>query len=535
MTFDPDAYLAQPRDFDPDEYLRQQPAAAQARPQSWADVPGMALSNIPSSAASFAGNLYEAVTSPIETIKGLGDIGAGALQAITPRPIADFINKFEFDPAARQRAIDTAAAAGGAIRARYGSEEGLKTTLATDPVGAVGDLALLLSGGGGLAAKVPGLARAGAATSAAGAAIDPLVLALRGAGKVGQGAAAAVKQGVGLSSGVGAAPLTEATRAGRAGGADAEMFRQNIRGQATMTDVLADAKANLQNIQQARGEQYRANKAAYADDADVLDFADIDAALGKSIESVTVTGAEGTRLPKIGRDEMAKIQEVEAVIGDWRKSPDLHTVEGLDALKQRIGAIYPDSPKQTQAQRVITETYNAVKSTIEQQAPGYAKTMKDYSAATDLIREIERALSLGQKASADTAMRKLQSLMRNNVNTSYGYRTDLARALEDAGGRKIMPALAGQTLSEWMPRGIQRATTLPSGGLAYMLGGPLAAGVSLAASSPRLMGESAFKIGQAQRMADQLRRLSPSMPISARDAARIGQQIERLKQEGVEP
>ena len=37
----------------------------------------------------------------------------------------------------------------------------------------------------------------------------------------------------------------------------------------------------------------------------------------------------------------------------------------------------------------------------------------------EAIKEIEKALSLNNRASADTAMRKLQSLTRNNVYTNY--------------------------------------------------------------------------------------------------------------------
>ena len=54
------------------------------RAYSLAEVPGEAISNIPASAKRFAGGLYEAVTSPIQTVKGVLDIGAGALQKVLP-------------------------------------------------------------------------------------------------------------------------------------------------------------------------------------------------------------------------------------------------------------------------------------------------------------------------------------------------------------------------------------------------------------------------------------------------------------------
>jgi len=510
------------------------------KPLAWSDVPGEAMVNLPSSMGGLLGNVAQAIASPLQTIGGAADVAAGALRNITPRPIANLINRFEIDPQAQERAVNAANAAGGMLKERYGSTEALKNTLATDPAGVASDVAGVLSGGGAVASRVPGMAAAGQAAARAGAAIDPLVLALKGTQAAGKGISKAVAQGVGLQTGTGIAPLAEATRVGRyepAGGEAQTSFTQNLRGQANMTDVLSDAKTNLDAMRQAKGKEYRANEAAYANDATTLNFADIDNALNNSINSIKVTSPQGTSKYKVGTDELKKIQEVQSVIDDWRSAPDLHTVEGLDALKQRIGAIYPDNPKQLQAQRVISDAYNAVKKTIEAQAPGYAKTMKDYSEATETIREIEKALSLNNKASADTAMRKLQSLMRNNVNTSYGYRTDLARTLESEGGKQIMPALAGQALSEWSPRGLQRATALPSGGMAYMVGGPVAAATSLAASSPRLMGETAFAIGKGQRLADQLRGKIPNIPnapISPMDAARLAQQLQRWQQQGAQ-
>jgi hypothetical protein len=124
------------------------------------EVPGEAISNIPASAKRFAGGLYEAVTSPIQTVKGVLDIGAGALQKVLPESAVNFINQFEGNPAAATRAIEAANAAGGLIKDRYGSYEGIKRTFAEDPVGAAADLSTLLTGGSMATARLaPGLSK----------------------------------------------------------------------------------------------------------------------------------------------------------------------------------------------------------------------------------------------------------------------------------------------------------------------------------------------------------------------------------------
>jgi hypothetical protein len=227
-----------------------------------------------------------------------------------------------------------------------------------------------------------------------------------------------------------------------------------------------------------------------------LNFDGIDKALTDAQAKVAFKG-------KIKNEAAAqKLGEVEAKVNEWKSldPAEYHTPEGLDALKQSIGETLESIPFESAQQRmVIGDVYNAVKGEINKQAPTYAKTMKAYSEATDQIKEIERALSLGKKASVDTAMRKLQSLMRNNVQTNYGQRLNLAKQLEETGGQQLMPALAGQALSEMTPRGLQRATSIPTSLGAFSVGGLPAALAYGAVSSPRLMGGAAYGAGSTAR------------------------------------
>ena len=150
----------------------------------------------------------------------------------------------------------------------------------------------------------------------------------------------------------------------------------------------------------------------------------------------------------IGKDQVSKIKELEDVVTEWRIEPSLHTPMGLDALKRRIDAIYPDSPMHSQVQRAVTQTRKAVKDAIVDQSPKYAETMKAYESALNTEKEIERALSLGSKAAEDTAIRKLQSLTRNNANTNYGHRINLAKELE-ANGASLLPAKHCLRAARW--------------------------------------------------------------------------------------
>lgn len=133
--------------------------------RTWTQTAEEAVKNIPSSAQRFVSNLYEAVSSPVETVKGMGLAAVGGLanleQAVLPESVTSFVRSFGARPDLRDQAIKTASAVGGFYKDRYGSVEQLKQTLATDPVGAAADLSTLLSGGslavGGVAPRTAGV------------------------------------------------------------------------------------------------------------------------------------------------------------------------------------------------------------------------------------------------------------------------------------------------------------------------------------------------------------------------------------------
>jgi hypothetical protein len=125
-----------------------------AQRRSFSDVPGEALANVGTSAANFYKGLITAITNPVQTVSGVLDVGAGALQNLLPKELVDLVNQIDNKPEAAKRAVDAANAVGGLYKDRYGSVEALKNTLATDPVGAAADLSTLFTGGAAATARV---------------------------------------------------------------------------------------------------------------------------------------------------------------------------------------------------------------------------------------------------------------------------------------------------------------------------------------------------------------------------------------------
>lgn len=460
----------------------------QQEPQgmSWGEVGKQAVLNLPSSGANLVKGIYGAVTSPVETVTNVAKLAKGGVQNVLPESIVGA------DPEAQAMASQL----GQFYKDRYGSMEGFKKALATDPAGVLADVSTVATGGGAAVAKVPMLAKAGQVVSKVGSAVDPLSMTVRGGAKAVELGGKGAGKLAAMASGVGSEPIEQAYKAGRAGGAQQASFVENMRGQVPIQDVLDTAKTDLQAMRQQQQAAYRRDMQAVKNDKSVLDFTDIDTALNNAAGRVQYKGQV------VSEAAAKKVQEAQDAVNQWRNldPTQFHTPEGLDALKQKIGDILEGIPfEQRNARAAIGDVYNSVKQTINNQAPSYAKVMRNYSDAAETMREIERSLSLGQKSSADTAIRKLQSLMRNNANTNYGQRLSLAKQLEQAGGQPIMPALAGQALSEWTPRGIQRATAIPTSLAAGSVINPVIGGATLAASSPRLVGETALKAGQLAR------------------------------------
>lgn len=92
--------------------------------------------NVADSGGRFASGVIQALTSPLQTAKGLGKLGAGT--------IANMAGTGQYFP--EESAM--ADAVGKSYKDRYGGVSNIGETLYKDPVGAAADVSMLLSGGG---------------------------------------------------------------------------------------------------------------------------------------------------------------------------------------------------------------------------------------------------------------------------------------------------------------------------------------------------------------------------------------------------
>ena len=514
--------------------------------RSWGNVAGSAVQNLIPSTGRAIGDIAETVMHPIDTVKNIGKLGYGAIQNALPESVVNAIG-------ADKESQDMASNVGQFYKDRYGSMEGFKEALATDPAGILMDAGSAFTGGGAAIAKIPALSKAGFlnpianisrglindgsaftgngsviptlskvenVVSKAGSYVDPIANVGRaavGAKNLAGNTAAFVG---GLSTRIGSESIKEAYRSGKAGSNKAQMLADNLRGRVPMEDVLSDFKDNLSAMNTAKLSDYKNNMEAIKTDKSILNFSDINNSLNESTNRTKFFDKT------IDSTSVEALQKAKDIIEDWQiSSPEkYHTPEGMDKLKQKIWnevLSKIDPIKEKSAYAVIGNIHKSIKETIGKQSPTYAEVMKDYHNAENQIQEVTRSLSLGNKASADTGMRKLQSVMRNNVNTNYGNRLGLVKALEKFGTKDVMPALAGQTLNSLAPRGLQAiGTTGLITAAAAALGSPLALGM-VALQSPRLVGEASLLAGRGAGLVDKGANLIRKTPILGKTDPRI--------------
>lgn len=479
----------------PGEKVTKDAAAApkEEKPQNIWQYGKATAKNIPKSALRAAESIAEPFLHPIDTAENFADLSKGIAQYM------GFIEGTDFE-----KYPD---AVGKFFVERYGGWDRLKETIKNDPVGFAMDASVVFSGGGTALARVPGaVGEVGKVVSQVGRAMDPLTVAGKTAKGIASGGGQVASKLIGgVGTFTGEKPIQTAFQSGKEGGKARDVFLANLRQQAPKEAIVLDARNAVSNIRRERGKQYRQGMAGVARDPTILSFDELDKAFVDMDKVATFTGRSGGGPAQIIEPSTEAIRKsIKEEVASWKnlQASEFWTPEGFDALKRKIGSIRDATEAGSPDRLVADQAYNAVKDTIIKQAPEYAKVMHAYDAATDLIKQMDKELSVNPRAGIGTTLRKLQSVLRDNVNTSYGYRAELADVLVNAGAPHLLEAIAGQAMESWSPRGLGKLAAGAEAAFAFYnhdLSDFIRAAVLLGLSSPRLMGETANALGTASR------------------------------------
>lgn len=474
--------------------------------------------NLPASSARLIGDLFEAVTNPVDTTVTLSQVIGGGLRKGLRNIGVDVESRED-----SEQMFDTVA---NQLAEKYTTWDGFKRALAEDPASILADASLVLTGGAVTAAKTAAsgskLAKGAQVVAEVAPKLDPVVavapLVGKGASKVAGAAAPAI---LSFTSGVGRKSIEKAYESGVEGGAALKQFRDNMKGEDPIL-ILDDALANLETLRQKKNADYQAGMKELSESGVEVMYNKIDYAINQI--------AKGSNKLSDGT-----MDTINSLVQKVKQSKEMgyNTVAQMDQLKQAIAEI--GEAATTSGGKTHAETVRkAVVKAIEEVAPDYIGVMEQYGKAAEAMKELKKTLGVqGSKTNPDTALRKLLSIMRDNVQTNYGRRVTLAEELESIGGNKFINKIAGQDMASVTPKGML-GRILGAGGVGYgavtgSLTGLFSPGAIAAAStaSPRLIGEAAQLTGQASRVARKAAQTVPSTSFSQIGAAqRITEMVE---------
>lgn len=489
---------------------------------------GEAVESAPRSALNAGKDFLNAVTDPVGTVKAIGGLAAGSLEKLAekigvPAETISTVNQklgiSEDDPKLAEQFWTMQ-------KERYGGWKEIKKTIATDPVGFLFDASTLFGGAGGLlqkATKVGSAAnKVGRAASKVGEVTNPLNLAKKPAELAGKATAIAAGD---FASRAGHESITEAYRAGEEGGSKQATFSKASREELLPKAIVNMGLSAVDKMRQQKLSDYARDIQSTQQSTKRLVWTDIIKAITDAEDRATHTAKLNPNYTKvIDKVGYKKIQEIQQLVSkDFYNGAN--TASDFDKLKQEIGKMMESLPEDEKAAyAAIKPIYDAIKATIIRQVPAYGGVMKAYEEMTETINEIERTLSLGKKATVDTGMRKLMSIMRNNVNTSFGQRAALLEELEKYGAKDLKAALAGLELSSYNARGLG-GTVAGWEALRYMTSTPEQMWVLplLLLASPKIVGQVANKAGMVSRG------LKPLLPYN--NAVYQGGKLEGMEQD----
>lgn len=477
---------------------------------SWKDVPGEMISNTPSSAYEFGKSLYQAVSSPIETTKNIGKVLAGTLSIVLPgTPVEDSsIENEEYAKNVGQFFVD-----------RYGGLENIKKTMAKDPVGFATDVASTFSGVG-LAARGT---QVGSIAAKAGAMIDPLSVAGKAVSTATKPIVGSAKGLVGLTTGKGHAVIEDAVK-------NTSDFRSAMRGGTTGEEVVNTSKSGVHQIANERSQLYRQRLEAIEQmpNPPSLDIVRSTRELGDAMKDFDVkpivdrtgniTGLDFSRSAIKGN---AKAQAdfnnlIDLFKNAYNDKQFYSTPAGMDTLKKQIGNLYSET---SQGRAAVKRVYDKTRQQLVDRVPGYLEMVGDYEKTTKLITEMESALGLKNKTSVDTALRKLNTAMKEDQD----FRRSLISTIEKETGKDISSIVSGLQMQSWTSGALRSAGATVGGMMSIIYGNPW--GVLLAGmASPRLVGETITLLSQGAKASEKLRKIAPP-PVrqGLYQAGRLGQ------------
>ena len=482
--------------------------------RKWSDVPREFLGNFPMNALNVAKESIEPLFHPIESAQSMLDLGNAAFQKSMPQPVVDVLHKLVPSTKDNPEKLD---AAWQSIKDNYGSEQAWKKSLAENPAGVVANLFSIVQPARLAAAKYAPNSRLLNRALDVASENDPTVAPYAFVRNLKDPLGNLTASTLGTHTGVGDVPIREAYQAGYSGGEPLDALTRHMRQSegTSLTEPVDVLTQSLKNMRSKTSDDYmagmnqiRGNESFQQlfDRYHPLDFVPVEQAARGALNIKKYNGFDKNPNLQTQRnaimDAMQRWKDEQQPTSMQRlqgvpRGKDFRNVTGFDALKQGIYELGDWNNPRDPSTMMASNVSNAIKDEIAKQSHDYGWLMRDQARRINEANDIEKTFNLKPNTKDETQLTKAQGLTRNNVNTAYGLRMDKLKELEPYGAENVLPMLSGQALSQYAPRGLARVGATSVG--SYMAGGIPATMAELLLSSPRIIGESAVKAGQAAR------------------------------------
>jgi hypothetical protein len=412
-----------------------------------------AIQNVPSSSKQLINDIITPILSPIQTAKDLKALGSSVINLIRPEEQGN-------EELARQ--------VGAFFKDRYGGLDNIKKTFATDPMGMLSDVSIILTGGSTLAPKASATANVLTKASKLTSPIENVAGKAIGttASLAGEGA----KQISGVLTGTGAGALDTAIQTGKnyKTGLFANKVQKQkqkdfidaIKGNISAEKITTDLEKAVKDIKTSKNIDYQNSLKKLKLHEKKINpdtiINKINAYLDQ--QSTKITLADGKTTMATGYNRFSPktnrlVNTIKKELDIIKNNPNLHTAEVLHNLKFRIDDMFSKDATGGFAKTNI-EISDLIDNELGNLSSGYKSMNKAYSTAKKLEKKLITELGLGNKKGATKTMNQLLSVMKDQNLTNYGTRLETLKTLDNITESNIFEKLAGTTLSNIVPSGL---------------------------------------------------------------------------------
>ncbi len=268
-------------------------------------------------------------------------------------------------------------------------------------------------------------------------------------------------------------------------------FRAGMRGKVNPESVYDEAQSALDRMLETRRMEYKAKLPELQQSNVNIDIRPLEKELYDRLSAFGVKFDNNRKIIRstLDRSTLKDAERVIDMIEDWGMQIGDTTPTGLDMLKRNLDSFYSPNKNIT---AFIAPLRNKVKELIIKEVPGYGEQMQKYEQWSELIRDVRQNLSMGEKSSVESGIRKLMSSIRDDNE----FRRSLIQELEKMGQGDLLDKIAGLRMRGIVP--LQHGGTQLVGGeiISSIITGNPKILIGLPFASPRLMGETLNALGR---------------------------------------